>query len=106
MTEEDKAKIAVATAAAKAKAKEIVSRENIDKVKDSVKNGVESLKTAEGRQRLKKSVIAGATAAKNKVVETWKSGPKGKGNCRHWRLEKVQRCDPTKSETYYGWRSM
>ena len=81
MTEEDKAKIAAATAAAKAKAKEIVSKENIDKVKDSVKNGVESLKTTEGRQRLKESVIAGATAAKNKVVETWKSGPKGKAIC-------------------------
>lgn len=81
MTEEEKAKFAAATAAAKAKAKEIVSKENIGKVKDGVKNGIESLKTAEGRQRLKKSVIVGATTAKNKVVETWKSGPKGKAMC-------------------------
>ena len=47
MTEEDKTTIAAAAAAAKAKAKEIVSKENIDKAKDGVENGVELLKIVE-----------------------------------------------------------
>jgi len=66
---------------AKARAKELVSKENIDKAKNSVKNGIESLKTAEGRQHLKNAAVAGAIAAKNKVVATWNSGPKGKAIC-------------------------
>ena len=66
---------------AKAKAKELVSKENIDKAKNSVKDGIESLKTAEGRQNLKNAAVTGAIAAKNKVVATWNSGPKGKAIC-------------------------
>lgn len=66
---------------AKAKAKEIASKENIDKVKKGIKSGVADLKTAEGRDRLKASAVAGATSAKNKIVATWNSGPKGKAIC-------------------------
>ena len=66
---------------AKAKVKELVSKENIDKAKNSVKDGIESLKTAEGRQNVKNAAVAGAIAAKNKVVATWNSGPKGKAIC-------------------------
>ena len=66
---------------AKAKVKELVSKENIDKAKNSVKDGIESLKTAEGRQNVKNAVVAGVIAAKNKVVATWNSGPKGKVIC-------------------------
>ena len=66
---------------AKAKAKELASKENIDKVKAGIKSGVADLKTAEGRDRLKASAVAGATSAKNKIVATWNSGPKGKAIC-------------------------
>ena len=66
---------------AKAKAKEFASKENIDKVKAGIKSGVADLKTAEGRDRLKASAITGATTAKNKIIATWNSGPKGKAIC-------------------------
>ena len=66
---------------AKAKAKELMSKENIDKAKNSVKDGIESLKTAEGRQNVKNAAVADVIAAKNKVVATWNSGPKGKAIC-------------------------
>ena len=65
----------------KAKAKELASKENIDKVKAGIKSGVADLKTAEGREKLKASAVAGATSAKNKIVATWNSGPKGKAIC-------------------------
>ena len=66
---------------AKAKAKELASKENIDKVKAGIKSGVADLKTAEGRDRLKASVITGATTDKDKIVATWNSGMKGKAIC-------------------------
>ena len=65
----------------KSKAKEITSKENIEKVKEGIKGGVKNMKTAEGREKLKASVIAGAVTAKNKVIATWNSGPKGKAIC-------------------------
>ncbi len=66
---------------AKAKAKELASKENIDKVKAGIKSGVADLKTAEGRKRLKAATITGVATAKNKIIATWNSGPKGKVIC-------------------------